>query len=647
MSACGSSNNNSTPVSSVQSSISSMMSSEAASSDAINSEPASSNSMSSSSVPAGGFEASINDFLDYNDWSIADYSIGNSSPALGGAHQAGDERYSRKVLMNNTAMNSSGEFAEGSIIIKETFTYTMKDNSWSKQFAPTNGLLAMVKRGGGFNAEHNGWEWFILETDLSSVIAQGAEPAGIAGCNACHSKADSLTGGMDYSFPKPTEVIVEPSIFADYQSWDLAEFDTSPSNLAGGAHVDDASLRRVYQKQILANPTEAGDFGYPIGTVLVKDISQGDDIVQIVAMVKRGGNFDPANGNWEYFMLDPSDPTTIVQMDGQDVRGAIPMCIGCHSGAKDDAGVDFIFKHSNAPFNTNTAGEFVITKSMLSDYTSWQVTDYATGSSNPNLGAAHGATNNEIARQVFENSTALTQQGSSPYAMGSVLVKEVFTTKEGEKEFTGTFAMVKRGGNFNPDKGGWEWFRFDEKNNVAARGEIAGCIGCHGLAVNDAGIDYTFNKPSEFIATVDDFKDYKSWTKIDEVTGDNPANNGAHTTSGIRKTYKKQPSASPYVEAGEYPIGTILVKEITNTSGAITAMYAMVKRGGNFNQDGGGWEWFVPNNTLTNKGSQGASTFCGGCHKKAGDTTQTDPSFLGADYSFYKKDDPVPLPTSM
>lgn len=345
-------------------------------------------------------------------------------------------------------------------------------------------------------------------------------------------------------------------------------------------------------------------------------------------------------------MLDPSDPTVIVQMNGQEARGAIPMCIGCHSKAKDDAGVDFIFKHSNAPFNTNTTGEYVLTKSMLGDYTSWQVTDYATGSSNPNLGGAHDAANNEIARQVFENEKALQQEGSNPYALGSVLVKEVFTTNNGEKEFSGTFAMVKRGGTFNPDNGGWEWFRFDEKNNVAARGEIAGCIGCHSLATNNAGIDYTFNKPSEFSATIEDFQDYKNWTKIDEVTGNNPANASAHNVNGIRKTYRKQASASPYTEAGEYPIGTIIVKEITNNSGAITQMYAMVKRGGNFNPNGGGWEWFLPNTSLTEARSQGASAFCGGCHSQAGDTTKTDPSFLGADYAFYKKDDPVPLPSS-
>ncbi|WP_053979256.1 cytochrome P460 family protein [Marinagarivorans algicola] len=604
-------------------------------------------SSSSSSATAGGFEASISDFITYADWDVVDYSTGRSNPGgLGDAHQAGNDHFTRKTFMNELAKNSTGEFTEGSIIVKETFTYTMGDDGWEKTYAEAGGLLAMVKRGGGFNSDHNGWEWFMLSSDLSSVIAQGDNLMEGA-CNACHSKAASQIGGMDYSFPKPTEFVAEPSIFADYQNWDLIEFDTAPDNLSGSAHIDDADLRRVYQKQVLANPSEAGEMGYPVGTVLVKDITKDDEIKQVVAMVKRGGNFDAANGNWEYFMLDPSDPTVIAKMEGNEVRGAVAMCIGCHSKAKDDTGTDFVFKHSNAPFNTNTEGEYVATKSMLSNYTSWQVSDYTIGITSDFLGGKHGSTNAENARLVFENTLAAAQSGTDDYAQGSTIVKEVFTTKDGEKEFAGTFAMVKRGGNYNPDGAGWEWFNMNSDNMVVARGQLAGCIGCHAKATDANGVDYTFTKPSEFVGTLDDIKDYKSWTKVDEVTGDNLANGGAHSTSGTRKTYKKQASASPYTEAGEYPIGTIIVKEITNTAGSITNLYAMIKRGGSFNVNGGGWEWFTPSTDLSSAGSLGAGSFCAGCHGKAGDTTQTDASFLGADYVFYKKDDPVPMPVTM
>lgn len=610
-------------------------------------------SVAKCAIPSVEFEAAINDFIDYQDWELVDYSTGRSNPSgLGDAHAAGNDLFTRKTFKNAAAMKSSaGEYDVGSILIKETFTYTMGEDGLEKTYAPSGGLLAMVKRGGDFNPEHNGWEWFMLKSDLSGVVAQGAEPAGVAGCNLCHSKAESQVGGMDYSFPKPTEFVAEPSIFANYQSWDLIEYDNAPSNLAGGAHIDGASVRRIYQKQVLANPTEAGTLGYPIGTILVKDISKGGSIQEIVAMVKRGGNFDPTNGNWEYFMLDPAAPTTIAKMEGNDVRGAIAMCIGCHQKAKDDAGIDYVFKHSHAPFNTHTTGEYVVNKATLANYTQWMVTDYATGNSNPKLGSAHGATNKEIARQVFENDKALMQTGTNPYPVGSVIVKEVFTTKDGKKDFTGAgvFAMVKRGGTYNPDHAGWEWLIIDGNGNIQERGSNLknnGCNACHSNGTGAAGVDYTFNKPSEFIATLEDIKEYKSWTLVDQVTGDNLANGGAHSVSGTRKTYKKQASASPYTEAGKYPVGTIIVKEITNTSGAITHLYAMVKRGGSFNSTGGGWEWYTPSTNLSSVGSLGTGSGCSGCHSKAGDKTKSDPSFLGVDYVFYKKDDPVPMPVT-
>ena len=278
LAACGSSNDPSTP------------------------QPTSSTA-SSSSAPANlGFQATIADFVGYTNWQTVDYAIGNSSPGgLKGAHQGNNDAFTRKTFMNAKAVNSQGTFEEGSIIIKETFTYTMGANDLEKTLAPQGGLLAMVKRGSNFNPEHNGWEWFMLEGDLKSVINQGADLNGGA-CNACHSQATTL-GGMDYSFPKPTEFVATPALFADYTSWDMIEFDEKPAVLGGGAHIDGAKNRRIFQKQVYANPTDADTdtkkWGYPIGTVLVKDISTDAGIAQIVAMVKRGGSWDPANDNWE------------------------------------------------------------------------------------------------------------------------------------------------------------------------------------------------------------------------------------------------------------------------------------------------------------------------------------------------------------
>jgi len=52
--------------------------------------------------------------------------------------------------------------------------------------------------------------------------------------------------------------------------------------------------------------------------------------------------------------------------------------------------------------------------------------------------------------------------------------------------------------------------------------------------------------------------------------------------------YIKRPPASG---SSEFPVGTLIVKEATG--GTIPhEIFAMAKRGGGFNRDAPGWEWF-------------------------------------------------------
>ena len=612
---------------------------------------------SSTAMIDNGFEASISDFIDYPAWAVADYAIGNSNLGLKGAHQGDDDNYTRKTFMNTTAANSSGEFAQGSIIVKETFTYTMTSNGWEKSLAVDGGLLGMVKRGGDFNSDHGGWEWFMLAGDLSSVVAQGSDLMNGA-CNACHSVAEQQ-GGMDYSFPKPTEYIATDALFANYQSWDMIEFTAEPHAKLGGAHLnsDTPPLRRIFQKQLLANPTDAGDMGYPIGTVLVKDVSVDNNIEQVVAMVKRGGDFNPDNGGWEWFMLDPNDYSILMDDQNMPVRGADLLggaCNSCHGLATDDLGADYVFKHQHAPFNTDTTGQYVANKASFMGYTNWTLTDYALGVSNPFIGGAHQGSNSEFARAVFQNEKAGMLSGDE-YPMGTVIIKETFTTNDGDKVFAemgGVLAMVKRGGEYNPDHNGWEWLMLSPTGDIAARSATlmnGNCNACHSKGAGDFGIDYTFNKPSEYVATIADFDDYKNWTQIGTNTGNNPANGGAHDVNSVRKTYKKQATASPYFEADGYPIGTTILKELT-VDDQVTQLYGMVKRGGDFNSANGNWEWFLLANdgsAITTRGADVGGGICNVCHGKAGLMgDDVDASFMGKDYVFYHDDDPVPMPIS-
>lgn len=606
----------------------------------------------SSSTPSNdGYAATISDFANYQNWPLVDYTIGNASEGLKSAHRAGSDQYLRKTFANGAAQNSTaGEFDEGAIFIKETFTYERDGNEWHKAFADQGGLLAMVKRGGDFNPNHGGWEWFMLSADLSEVVAQGADLMNGA-CNGCHSQAEML-GGMDYSFPKPTEFVIDTAVFADYTEWDMVEFTTEDIPNLGSAHQntgDTPPLRRIFQKQVLANPEEAGDFGYPIGTVIVKDVLVDNQVKEIVAMVKRGGEFAPANNGWEWLMLDSSNPSQVAEVNGNSMRGDLAMCTGCHSKAIDDDGKDYVFSHSFAPFSEQAAGEFIAIKADLHSYTQWTVTDYALGNSNPFLGGAHASGTDVNSRQVFENEKALMQTGSEPYLPGSIIAKEVFTTVDGEKSFQGVFAMIKRGGMFNPDHSAWEWMILDGESNMLERGsDLKGgaCNSCHEKGMDAAGVDYTFNKPSTIAVDETAIKtmiaDYTQWTLVQEATGAPAANVGGHATGShiVRKTYKKQAAANPYVEADHYPVGTVYVKEIVN-DGTVGTIYGMVKSSTS-------WTWFTTNAAM-NTVSFYSGTTCSGCHSLAGDPDRitSDSSYMGKDFVFYKENDPVAMPVPM
>ena len=86
---------------------------------------------------------------------MVDYAVGASNPLIGGAHGGGADTLTRKTFMNSVAAQSVGDFVPGSILVKEVFTYTQKESSLEKTLV-SSGLVAMVKRGGTFNPEHNG-----------------------------------------------------------------------------------------------------------------------------------------------------------------------------------------------------------------------------------------------------------------------------------------------------------------------------------------------------------------------------------------------------------------------------------------------------------------------------------------------------------
>ncbi len=91
---------------------------------------------------------------------------------------------------------------------------------------------------------------------------------------------------------------------------------------------------------------------------------------------------------------------------------------------------------------------------------------------------------------------------------------------------------------------------------------------------------------TSFIALGEDFEGFQTWPTVD--LGEQPVN-GLHL-GGHRVVYLNR---APAHGATTFPQGTIVVKVITDSSTGASQVFAMAKRGPDFNPFGAvGWEWF-------------------------------------------------------
>jgi hypothetical protein len=153
-------------------------------------------------------------------------------------------------------------------------------------------------------------------------------------------------GGLDYTFEHPAEVVADAADFSGYNGWSLLEETSADHPFINPAHQseDGNATRRVYRKQLLANPSLGG---YPGGTLMVKEVLVAGTVVEITAMAKRGADFNPANSGWEWFMLEPG--TGAIMDRGANLMNG--MCNGCHANATGTFGKDLVFSHPGDPFN--------------------------------------------------------------------------------------------------------------------------------------------------------------------------------------------------------------------------------------------------------------------------------------------------------
>jgi Cytochrome P460 len=131
------------------------------------------------------------DFVDYTKWTLVD-RVSGASENLQGAHLANDPNTTRSIyIKGNADRTDNGKFPVGTTLVKH---YADKDNRLL-------GGVGMVKRGGGFNKEFGGWEWFVLDVKTGKITldGSGAQTRGaIAVCNQCHAK----TAENDYVFTR-------------------------------------------------------------------------------------------------------------------------------------------------------------------------------------------------------------------------------------------------------------------------------------------------------------------------------------------------------------------------------------------------------------------------------------------------------------
>lgn len=115
------------------------------------------------------------------------------------------------------------------------------------------------------------------------------------------------------------------------------------------------------------------------------------------------------------------------------------------------------------------------------------------------------------------------------------------------------------------------------------------------------------NSGSEYTAVDADFQNFRNWTVVTQLSKALSADGRAHTDAA-RTIWIKQADAKRGPN-GQYPNGTILVKEVLGGYGIV----AMVKRGGDYNSAHNGWEWFHLDSAgkITTRNS---ASICNNCH---------------------------------
>ena len=134
------------------------------------------------------------------------------------------------------------------------------------------------------------------------------------------------------------EFVADDNSFTNFVNWALEAENQGPDPSLGMAHAgnDETVTRNVYFKD--GQDPVSGEF--PVGTIIAKHSSNPDQSVnEFTAMVKRGNDFNPNGGDWEWFMLNANGSIATDPQSGMKMRGANlmnGMCLSCHSAGSTD-----------------------------------------------------------------------------------------------------------------------------------------------------------------------------------------------------------------------------------------------------------------------------------------------------------------------
>ncbi len=128
----------------------------------------------------------------------------------------------------------------------------------------------------------------------------------------------------------------------------------------------------------------------------------------------------------------------------------------------------------------------------------------------------------------------------------------------------------------------------------------------------DAGSSPLCNGWSEpGVAFPANFAGFHSWSN-EPAVGPDGSTDGLHGVGPLRVYW----NAAPPRGSSEFPRCTIIVKETEETDVTKRTVFAMVKRGGDYNSNGAGWEWF----SLTDDADGTVQVLWGAPQPPAGET---------------------------